>query len=435
LIVSHLVRARLLRLALAASVCLASGSGVAHAQAATHTHTVQAGETVLDIAAANGLSSATVMAANALSNPDLLQVGQTLVIPPVDGVLHTVKPGDTLADIASQYDVSSADLVTANGLDSADDLSVGEVLMVPGLSLATRAVQAAATQSQATVTVRDHPQSDTSDMYVVRDGDTLRSVAEAFNLDILSLMAMNALQDPDLIRPGSRLQVSSQPLEHVVQPGDTVGDIAWSYSVDANALLRANGLEDPDSIVTGMTLVIPLGAPASASSAPASSPGSASSSAPASSASSATSTSQSSSAAAASPAASAMSAAAAHSAPASQPAAAPQAPAVSSPKPAAAGSGAMTAMVTGYALGAGAVSNHTASGTTVHWGTVAADTHLYPFGTRLRIEGLGDTVFVVEDTGSAVRGNVFDVWCPDAAAARQLGARTRQVTILSSSDN
>jgi 3D (Asp-Asp-Asp) domain-containing protein len=94
----------------------------------------------------------------------------------------------------------------------------------------------------------------------------------------------------------------------------------------------------------------------------------------------------------------------------------------------------MTAMVTGYALGAGAVSTHTASGTTAHWGTVAADPHVYPFGTRLRIDGLGDTVFTVEDTGSAVRGNVFDVWFPDAASARQLGATIRQVTILGSSD-
>jgi resuscitation-promoting factor RpfB len=95
----------------------------------------------------------------------------------------------------------------------------------------------------------------------------------------------------------------------------------------------------------------------------------------------------------------------------------------------------MTAMVTGYALGAGAVSTHTASGTTAHWGTVAADIHLYPFGTRLRIAGLGDTVFVVEDTGSAVRGNVFDVWYPDAASARQLGATIRQVTILGPGDS
>jgi 3D (Asp-Asp-Asp) domain-containing protein len=91
-------------------------------------------------------------------------------------------------------------------------------------------------------------------------------------------------------------------------------------------------------------------------------------------------------------------------------------------------------MVTGYAPGAGAVSSHTASGTTARWGTIAADTRLYPFGTRVKIDGLGDGVFVVEDTGSAVRGNSFDVWFADAASARAIGTRTRRVTILAPGD-
>jgi 3D (Asp-Asp-Asp) domain-containing protein/LysM repeat protein len=228
-------------------------------------------------------------------------------------------------------------------------------------------------------------------------------------VDILSLVAQNGLDDPDLIRPGRRLQVASHPVEHVVQSGDTIGDIAFHYSVDANALLRVNGLEDPDRIVTGMTLVVPVGAVA------ASAPTEVQSSPP-------------------------------PPAPAPAPAPVPAPPVRSSapdtstmrvPEPAAAPSRPtdLTAMVTGYALGAGAVSTHTASGTTVHWGTVAADVRLYPFGTRLRIAGLGDTVFVVEDTGSAVRGNVFDVWYPDAASARRLGATIRQVTILGPGDS
>ena len=91
-------------------------------------------------------------------------------------------------------------------------------------------------------------------------------------------------------------------------------------------------------------------------------------------------------------------------------------------------------MVTDYWPGAGASSSRTASGTTTHWGTVAADTRLFPFGTRLRIQGMGDTVFTVEDTGSAVRGNVFDVWYPDAASARGMGPGNRQVTILGPGD-
>jgi LysM repeat protein len=385
-------------------------AGVANAQAETHVHTVQPGETVRDIAAGYGLSSVSVMAANALPNADLLQVGQSLVIPPLDGVLHTVKSGENLVGIADQYGVSAGDLVRANALASADDLSVGEVLVVPGVDLAAHAVQAAATQTEATVSVRDSP----SDTYIVRDGDTLRSIAEGFKLDILSLVAMNGLDDPDLIRPGSRLVVSAQPLEHIVQPGDTLGDIAWRYSVDANALLRANGLTDPDRIVTGMTLVVPLGALAmTARSDP---PAPAATSQPPTATASAPTTGSNPRLAPT---------------PMAAPAPPPARPATAAAPPA---SGPITAKVTGYALGAGAVSTRTASGTTAHWGTVAADTRLYPFGTRLRIEGLDDTIFVVEDTGSAVRGNVFDVWFPDAASARRLGARTRQVSIVSTDE-
>jgi LysM repeat protein len=92
-------------------------------------HTVQPGETLGDIAAAYGLASVSVMAANALPNADLLHVGQSLVIPPVDGVLHTVQSGETLVGIADHYGVSAADLVAANDLASADELWVGEVLV------------------------------------------------------------------------------------------------------------------------------------------------------------------------------------------------------------------------------------------------------------------------------------------------------------------
>lgn len=96
------------------------------------------------------------------------------------------------------------------------------------------------------------------------------------------------------------------------------------------------------------------------------------------------------------------------------------------------GSRVITAKVTGYANGSdgGAVGFMTASGTRTHWGTVAADIRLYPFGTKLMIEGFGDTVFVVEDTGSGVRGDIIDVWFPDVPTAVRFGTQRRQVTLL-----
>src|SRR4051812_42770013 len=55
--------------------------------ATPQSYQVQDGDTVKSIAAKFGLTSDTVMWANDLETPDLISVGQQLVIPPTDGVL------------------------------------------------------------------------------------------------------------------------------------------------------------------------------------------------------------------------------------------------------------------------------------------------------------------------------------------------------------
>ena len=85
------------------------------------------------------------------------------------------------------------------------------------------------------------------------------------------------------------------------------------------------------------------------------------------------------------------------------------------------------ARVTAYSLGSGA---RTATGTTARFGTVAVDPQFVPLGTRLLISGFEGTVFVAEDTGGAVRGNLIDVWLDDPAAAGRFGTQTRTITIL-----
>ena len=96
------------------------------------------------------------------------------------------------------------------------------------------------------------------------------------------------------------------------------------------------------------------------------------------------------------------------------------------------GSRTFSAIVTGYANGSdgGSVGSTTASGTRTHWGTVAADLRQYPFGTKVVIDGFDGVVFVVEDTGGGVHGDIFDVWFPDVPTAVRFGTQRRQVTVL-----
>jgi len=71
----------------------------------------------------------------------------------------------------------------------------------------------------------------------------------------------------------------------------------------------------------------------------------------------------------------------------------------------------------------------TASGSTVHFGTVAAN--FLPFGTKIRIpDYFGKQIFTVEDRTAKRFSNRVDVWFPTRGAAIQFGKRTLRIEIL-----
>lgn len=64
----------------------------------------------------------------------------------------------------------------------------------------------------------------------------------------------------------------------------------------------------------------------------------------------------------------------------------------------------------------------TASGKITKEGrTVSADTKLFPFGTVLYIDGVGERI--VEDTGSAIKGYKLDLFIEDLQDAREFGRK------------
>ena len=131
-------------------------------------HTVQPGETLWSIAAANNLTTRTVAAYNGLSEDAQVVLGSTINIPttvegyaalqqaglapadpaqatapaaapaattaaaPAPQGAYTVRPGDTLSGLAAQTGVSVEAMAAMNGLDPNGYLLTGTVLKLPG---------------------------------------------------------------------------------------------------------------------------------------------------------------------------------------------------------------------------------------------------------------------------------------------------------------
>ena len=105
-------------------------------------HVVQPGDTLSAIALRYGVTTAALMAANNISSPNLIYVGQRLTVPgtaggapagaPSGGGTYTVQPGDTLSRIARLHGTTVAALASLNGLANPSAIYVGQVLRVSG---------------------------------------------------------------------------------------------------------------------------------------------------------------------------------------------------------------------------------------------------------------------------------------------------------------
>ena len=114
----------------------------ASAQGGEVTYTVQVGDTLSEIALKYNMNITELATVNGIANPDLIFAGHTLTIPMTDanvssaeGVAnlesYTVQPGDTLGVIATRFGVRTARLAQANAITDINLISVGQKLVIP----------------------------------------------------------------------------------------------------------------------------------------------------------------------------------------------------------------------------------------------------------------------------------------------------------------
>jgi LysM repeat protein len=210
-------------------------------QAIATVHTVGEWENMRWISEKYAVSVEAIMAANGMTDPDKIVVGQQLNIPSANQIvqamvatgtpipvprdesghiLHFIQAGETLSGIAEQYDISRDDLLFANGLRPDSLIMAGGTLIIP--------------QGEYTPVPTATPLGPTP---------------------VPTLIV--ALEPSATSEASPTIAPSPEPVTYTVQAGDRAGAIARDNGITVPLLASANPGANMDALSVGQVLVIP----------------------------------------------------------------------------------------------------------------------------------------------------------------------------------
>ncbi len=215
-----------------------------YAQVPDRYHEVRPGEALSTIARRYGVPLQRLVAINDLPSADDVRAGQTLRLPlsgEIDGYdpstpVYTVRPGDTLSDIAARVGMSSAALAARNGIDNPRAIQPGQELRVDSTAPQT-ITTASATPTEA---------SEGPDDAVTQSARTIDNKgAQGFATSPLS-SRVAAGEDETIESAGTMLNPYAGPQASQASESNDGG----SPPVQRLALTGGTGITDTDSQAT-----------------------------------------------------------------------------------------------------------------------------------------------------------------------------------------
>ena len=173
-----------------------------------------------------------------------------------DAHSHTVKRGETLWGIARKYEVSVGELMDLNHMPN-DKVHEGQVLKIPQ-------------PGESGLPPPTEPST-----YVVKKGETFRTIARANRITQDELEHANPKVDPDHPKAGTKLKIPGHPadapekqvasrertdttqVKYVVKEDDTYYSIAKAHGLTTKAIAAANPEVKPERLRPGSSLVLP----------------------------------------------------------------------------------------------------------------------------------------------------------------------------------
>jgi LysM repeat protein len=186
----------------------ASGAATTASAAAGGTsYVVVAGDTLFGIALRANVTLAALAAANDMQEDDLLLIGQQLVIPgrvaPLPS-LTTLTPATSARGVVTTTTAAAARPVTGTVTSARPVTTTGVAVTAPVTS--TRATTSTASSLLPAPTPRPSTAAGSS-VHTVAEGETIITIALAYNLDWQELLTLNGLEPDSLISVGQEIRL------------------------------------------------------------------------------------------------------------------------------------------------------------------------------------------------------------------------------------
>lgn len=163
--------------------------------------------------------------------------------------VYIVRQGDSLYGIAVEFGVTVDEIAFTNGITNLDRIEVGQRLTIPS----------GGQQAQS---------GSTANVYTVRQGDTLYSIARQFGTTVDAIQAANNISNISAISVGQQLNLPGGTSDsgqgsgaisstYTVQAGDTLYSIAQRFDTTIQALSQLNGIDNPALLSVGQQIRVP----------------------------------------------------------------------------------------------------------------------------------------------------------------------------------
>jgi len=197
---------------------------------------------------------------------------------------HIVQAGQSFWSIAIAYQITIQDLETWNNTSRNTPLQSGQQLFIPNKN-----TEGYSTPTPVGMVALQGPDAEGRIIHEVQPYQALITIADAYNVTVDRILALNGLQldwplsigQKLLISPGnvtpsptlSNIQKLTPDADgsyyHTIQSGETLSYIAGLYEVPLSDLMNWNGLNNTSIIFSGQKLLLRVTPPATATLTPA----------------------------------------------------------------------------------------------------------------------------------------------------------------------